>query len=237
MAKFYGKSSSYLKFNDYKYHFYSVCVVLLVLPLIWLVSKFTTPLGTAVAALVFILFLVTLANPLVNLFNSESAKYSHGLLGEAEIKQELHSLSDDYSVFQGIVLTKGKGDIDFIVVGPTGIFILEVKSFGGNIEFNGSNLTLNGRLLRGSSLLRQVHGEVWALKNYLQQETGRNSYIHPILVFASPHATMNFGYNPVSNVYIVQREFLLGLFNFFPQFSFPVPREKIERALLKAVSN
>jgi hypothetical protein len=235
MAKFYGKSSGYLKFNDYKYHFYAFAVIVLVLPIIWLVSKFATPLGTAVAALVLILFLVTLASPLINLFNSESTKYSHGLEGESEVKKELENLSNEYSIFQGIVLKPHKGDIDFIVVGPPGIFILEVKSFGGNIEFNGQDLTLNGRPFRGASLLRQVHGEVWALKNYLQEKTGYNIYIHPALVFASPFASMNFNYEPVSNVYIVQRESLHGLFNHFPAFNFPIPRNLIEAALLKAL--
>jgi hypothetical protein len=237
MAKFYGKSSRYLKQSGFKYHLYAFLVIILVLPLFWLISKFATPGVTAAAALIFILFLLILAKPLINLFNGESSKFSHGLEGEEEVRQVLESLDNQYTVFHGAILGKDKGDIDFIVVGPPGIFILEVKSLGGKIGFNGQELTLNGQKFRGNNIIRQVHGEVWALKNYFIQELGKNIYIHPTLVFSHPFAEAEFGYLPVNNVYIVQKEHLLTLFTKFPNFTFPLPRQMVEAALLKIVSN
>lgn len=129
-----------------------------------------------------------------------------------------------------------KGNLDFVVVGPPGVFLVEVKSHGGKIDFDGYGLTLNGRSFTDKDFLRQVHGQMWALRKYLEASLGAAPYIHSVMVFSSRYASLHFGYKPVNNVYIVQKDFLLGLFDQFPKYNFAVARERIEDIFLKATN-
>ncbi len=54
-----------------------------------------------------------------------------GLKGEKRVIRNLvENLSDQYSIFNNVLLKGGKrgGDIDHIVVGPTGVFVIETKN-------------------------------------------------------------------------------------------------------------
>jgi hypothetical protein len=55
-----------------------------------------------------------------------SDKFSAGIKAEQKVKKELGKLNDDFTVFHNYPLPR-RGDIDFVVVGPTGVFGLEVK--------------------------------------------------------------------------------------------------------------
>lgn len=57
-----------------------------------------------------------------------------GEIGEREVNKKLESLSG-YTVLKDILLKTDKGttQIDHILVGPKGIFVIETKNFGGSI--------------------------------------------------------------------------------------------------------
>lgn len=61
--------------------------------------------------------------------------YQKGIEGEKQVTQVLSStLSDDYFLINDVQLVAGKrGNIDHIVLGPTGIFVLETKNHRGKI--------------------------------------------------------------------------------------------------------
>ena len=61
--------------------------------------------------------------------------YQRGFEGEKEVTQLLSStLSDDYFLINDVQLVAGKrSNIDHIVLGPTGIFVLETKNHSGKI--------------------------------------------------------------------------------------------------------
>ena len=231
MAKFYGKSSRYLIKGDLKNYGYALGLVLLVLIIFSLIFKYFI-LAVPLAGLFLIFVLVQLADPFIMHFRRKSDRFYQGFSGEGDIKDELKNLSDDFSVYQDVQLGDNKGNLDFVVVGPPGVFILEVKSHKGEVGFNGQNVTVNGREY---GFLRQVHGQTWALKNYLKQTAGAEVYIYPALVFSSRYAGMRFGFTPMGNVYIIQKGFLPELFSRFKRADYP--RLEIERALLKTVKN
>ncbi len=153
------------------------------------------------------------------MLGKQGLKFYRGSEGEKDIRKLLMQLPEEFTIFEDVQIGEGKGNIDFIVVAPSGIFCLEVKSHGGFIGFDGTNLTLNNKIFKeNKDFLRQAHGEMWAVKEYVEKQTGKNLHIYPVLVFSSEHATMNFGFEPVRNVYIVQKNYLVELIMHFPLF-------------------
>ncbi len=237
MAKFHG-GGHYLFKKDLKYYLLACGLVVLPLILFWIFFKFfslNVSKGVIIAVLLLLVALTQLADPFIKLFRRKSNQYFRGGSGERDIKRELQKLPDDYTIFQDVYIGKDKGNLDFVVVGPQGVFLVEVKSHGGAIAYDGYNLTRNGKNFIDKNFFRQVHGQTWALKNYLKGQTGREIYIHSVLVFSNKYATLNFGYQPVNNIYIIQKDFLLGLFRQFPAYRYPAGQSVVEQALAKAV--
>lgn len=231
MAKFYGKNK-YLAHREFKYFAWGLLVILAPAALAFLFAGYGMPRLTLTAALITLLVIIVLVKPLSALLAQKGMQFYRGGAGEKAIRKILEKLPDNFSVFENVQIGRGRGNIDFVVVCPQGVFLLEVKSHGGEIYFNGSILTLNGKNFRSKNFLRQVHGEVWALKQYLQK-LGPAPYIHSALVFSSQYAGAHFGYRTVDNVYVIQKDFLLGLFGQFPAYRYPTSRESTEAALLE----
>jgi Nuclease-related domain len=231
MAKFYGKNSGYLIKGELKNYGIAVGLVFLVLIIFSIILKLSV-LAAPLFGIFCIYLLVQIMEPVIAGFRNKSDKFYRGFNGELDIKKELGNLSDDFSIYQDAQLGDNKGNLDFVVLGPPGVFILEVKSHKGEVGYNGHNITINGREY---GFLRQVHGQTWALKNYLKQQTGEDIFIHPVLVFSSPYAKLNFGYNPINNVYVIGRGFLLNLFGRFSASQSPGNFIKIDQSLIKTV--
>jgi hypothetical protein len=63
------------------------------------------------------------------------ARLAAGLRGEDRVARELRRLPDDYVVLTDLVLSTPAGtrEIDHLVLGPSGIYVVEVKRWGGVI--------------------------------------------------------------------------------------------------------
>src|SRR5205085_377423 len=58
-----------------------------------------------------------------------AAQLMMGLSGERQVGRALASdLPQDYVLINGLKLPRGAGDIDHLVVGPSGLFVLETKT-------------------------------------------------------------------------------------------------------------
>ena len=74
-----------------------------------------------------------------------TAAYFKGALGEEEVARALHRLPSGYTVFHGLLPRGAKTDLDHVVVGPTGIFVVETKNWAGAITVNGQEVLYNGQ--------------------------------------------------------------------------------------------
>lgn len=235
MAKFYGDSDRHLRYKDLEYWVWAGVLALLPFVALFILLRYFTSSFSAVGVavvLVLTIVVIKIFDPLVYRLKRTSSKYYRGWSGERDISRLLQDLPDSYSVFRDVRIGDHKGNLDFVVVGPGGIFILEVKAHGGDIGYNGYALTVNGHTFADKNFFNQIHGQTWALKNYLEAHGAGGAYIHSALVFSNPHAQAHFGYNLVNRVYIIQKDFLLGLFSQSPPYHYTaVPREKIEAAL------
>jgi hypothetical protein len=145
---------------------------------------------------------------------NESDKYHRGRKGEGAIWYELQKLNNQFHVYQDAVIKGNQWNIDFIVLGPTGLFVVEVKSHTGNVTYANNTLLLNGKPFE-KDFLSQIKQQETGLSEFLKSQLGKDIKIQPVIVFSHKWATMHFGMNPVdhSGVYVVQKRLLNKLIN------------------------
>ena len=128
--------------------------------------------------------------------------YTAGFEGEQILKNALgRMLSNEYSAFFNIIID-GVGEIDCLVIGPSGLYIFEVKHHTGEIVYdeNGWWRTKGrGRFARSEQLKSpsgQVLGTLNRLKKFLIRH-GANVWIEPIVVFTNPAASLTLAKKPI----------------------------------------
>ncbi len=90
------------------------------------------------------------------------------------------SLPDGYNGLDDIVFNGF--NIDHVVVGPGGIFLIETKSFPGKVESRGDMLLLNGKP-PAKDHTKQTWGQTYSLKEFLWTQTSQEWKVKPILCF------------------------------------------------------
>lgn len=70
------------------------------------------------------------------MFFSRYSSYKSGLTGENKALIDLEQLPNDYHLFNNLLITDGdrKRELDLVIVGPTGLFVVEVKNHNGKIK-------------------------------------------------------------------------------------------------------
>lgn len=162
-------------------------------------------------------------------------KFLRGRKGEAVIWYELRKLPNTYSVFQDVKINDHSGNIDFVVVGPTGIFAIEVKSHKGVIGFNGDKLIKNGYPFEeDKDFIKQSSFEAMSLYEYL----GQKNFVTPILAFSSSFARVRFGFKPIKHgVHVIQKRWLLRMIESQDQISYGANTKIIEEAILRKTTH
>jgi hypothetical protein len=125
--------------------------------------------------------------------------YNAGWVGERQVAKLLSSkLSDDYFLINDLYLHNGGGDIDHVVLGPSGVFVLETKNWSGDITCNGDMWQRTGkRSFKGSPSL-QVKRNAAKIKYIIDSSQAFRSldvWVEGIVVFTNNHATLNLN-NP-----------------------------------------
>lgn len=125
-----------------------------------------------------------------------------GALGEDYTLRALSSLPDNYTIFNQIDVPDersrtGSRELDFIVCGPNGVFIIESKNHNGNItgceaddKWTVHKVGRGGTPYSSSvrNPVRQVKGQVFVLNKYLQSQR-LNPWITGIVSFSSNNDT------------------------------------------------
>jgi hypothetical protein len=216
MAKIYGQASKYIrkiKIRNFLCAIFCLAVLIIIVNLI-ISSKYN---HTTLLGVIFLLIIIKLANSFGNQRINSFFKAKKGSDGEKDIANILKKMPDDFSVYWGLKFP-GHGDIDFTVVGPTGVFTIEVKSHSGQVGFTGQELMLNRRIFKEGNILHQAFGEAMIIHDYLLQETGKDIFVTPIIVFSSDKSFVHFGQNKINNVYVIKKDWLLEIINKQPKF-------------------
>lgn len=132
------------------------------------------------------------------IFGREARVLAAGIEGERVTAEIISSLPKGYYGFQNVNVTyDGKtSELDMVVVGPTGIFVIETKNLNGTIvgNYEAAKWTQE-KIGRGGtpydnvfySPVKQVGTHVYRLAKYLKQN-GIRKHIYAMVYFSNPEA-------------------------------------------------
>lgn len=137
-----------------------------------------------------------------------------GKNGEIAVQDELSQKlpRGEYSVLNNFTYGT-KGDTDLVVIGPNGVWTIEVKNLkAGDIQYYNDHLCLNGHPINAQrDPLKQAYAEAKGLERYLGQATGTAIPVHAVLVFANRKTTLHFGKKLIRGVHVVGLTWLTRL--------------------------
>lgn len=175
--------------------------------------------------------LLVLLYVLYRYFKKKEGNYDSGLKGEGSIFFTLKKLTNDYIVFQDVRINKA-GNIDFVVLAPTGIFALEVKADPGQIECINQRIYINGKEHR-KNILSQTKSGAAQVKDVLNGA----GYVNPLLVFASSKAVIGSSALQCDNVRLVNKDELVSHITSMPRIYSHEQLANFEKVLLRFVKN
>ena len=108
-------------------------------------------------------------------------RYFTGARGEERVASILSSLSNDCHVFNDFMV--GRRQIDHVVVGPAGVFVVETKFWRGRVTIEDGQILVDGKR-PSRSPLEQVLKETEIVKDALAA-LGWSGDVTPLLVYAS----------------------------------------------------
>jgi hypothetical protein len=139
-----------------------------------------------------------------------SNNFVSGLVGENDIEDELKSIGPGFFIFNK-GLDTGRGNIDKIVIGPTGVWTLEVKSHNANVTFDGNVLLNWGKPFIEGDFLKQAYGEAKTLQDLIKSKLNIDIKVQSALIFSNKFAKVRFGLNKQMGVYVIQIKWLKKL--------------------------
>lgn len=161
----------------------AAAVVGLVLVLLAYVYLGLSLIFSAFTVLVLVGFgsLVVSLMPTMRTAKNHTRRYASGIVGEDKVWRSFFSLPKGYTAYANVMLPNNFGDVDFVVVGPGGIYSVEVKNYEGQVE------VVDGELWRGKQSLRfivnQAMKEARSLSGFMTHTIGHRVYVHSLIVF------------------------------------------------------
>jgi len=117
----------------------------------------------------------------------EQSNTRKGIQGEERVAQELSYLNDEFLLLNDLMLPGSKGNLDHVVVGPTGVFIVETKNYSGMYACYGDRWFFQ-RIRQKydiSSVSVQARNNARVLADLLH-ESGFTVDVSPVMVFTHP---------------------------------------------------
>lgn len=149
----------------------SLLVAFLVKPSQWLFYALTTPFLGA-------FFIYRFRRKDFEAIRKAISAWRTGALGEEHVGAILVSLPEGYRVLHDV--DTGKGNLDHVVIGPTGVFAIETKAVAGRLW-----LAKGGRLMnKGFDVekwISQVQAEAFEVKECLRR-IGLNVWVEALVV-------------------------------------------------------
>jgi hypothetical protein len=126
--------------------------------------------------------------PVLDRLITHEGRATRGAEGEEEVGAVLDRLGTSCVVLHD--LDTGRGNIDHLVFRQDGaVFLIETKSHRGTVSEEGGELRLNGGHFE-KDLLKQTHGNVFWLRNFLEPRLSLQPWITAAMVFPSAFVTV-----------------------------------------------
>jgi hypothetical protein len=179
----------------------------------------------AVGALLLIIGMVALIGLWLygQLGGERRAHLEAGHAGEEAVRCTLAGLDDRYYLLNGVTVLGERMEIDHLLAGPRGLFVLETKAHGGTIVYGdgrwwrlqaGARGVLQRRQIGNPSAQAQRNARL--LRRYLAAHLGARAKavpLVPIVVFTHPHAMLDADEAPIPVVHLRQLPALLQIYS------------------------
>jgi hypothetical protein len=116
-----------------------------------------------------------------------------GAAGEREIIPLLMDLPDTYAVISDLDFADSYGNIDHLVIGPTGLFAIDVKKWRGNVTPDGNGELLHNGKPTDKPQVRYFTRRVMELKDRLKALARLDPYVQALFVFPHTHIQAPWG--------------------------------------------
>ena len=160
---------------------------------------------------------------------NKTSTWDIGAEGEESVIRVLQNLDSSFKVVNDVVIPGDRQNIDHIVVGSAGIFVIETKNYNGNIRCYKDDWTRKKVGRRGTvysayvgNPSKQAKRNAIILRNWLQSENIDVGYIVAVVVFTNEDVKLNL-IRPT--VRVVRINNLLGVFK--GESNYKMSNEKI----------
>lgn len=136
-------------------------------------------------------------------------RFIKGLEGEDKVYRVLKKLPNNFS-FISDYSKNHRANIDFVVIGTTGIWTIEVKNWLGNISYKNDSILKNGYPVQNNPL-KQAYAEAKQIENLILNSLNLSIPVKPILVFSDQRTTVRFGLNKLEGIYVVGINWLINI--------------------------
>lgn len=134
-----------------------------------------------------------------------------GAAAEVKVAEALGGLPEGFVSFHDLAFPGF--NIDHVLVGPAGIFVIETKSHRGKVTAEGDRLILNGSTPE-KNFINQAWSQTYQLREHLKKSTGKEYQVKPILCFTSAFVQIR---QSVKGVAVINAKFLNELLKRQPQ--------------------
>lgn len=121
----------------------------------------------------------------------ERKEFLRGACGEMSVGYRLSDFPEDFYIIND--LNTDAGNLDHVVIGPTGVFALDTKSWRGVVTADGKGeLLLNGRFEKAH--VKQLVGRVMGIRDRVKAlAPAMDPFIQAVFVFTSARVDANWG--------------------------------------------
>jgi hypothetical protein len=112
-------------------------------------------------------------------------------VGEHLVAEVLRGLPNDFIVVNDV--TKRLANIDHIVIGPTGVYVIDTKNWKGTVAANGSGeLLVNGKATQKPSVKTTLRATM-DFQSKLKALAEKDYFVRGLMVFPLAYVEANFG--------------------------------------------
>ena len=207
MAKFIGIPGEFLEERSIKGRLNGIIALFGVTCISMFVLGYLTALRSPWIILVAVVVVVVAGKAIDRLSEKQLRRIKAdeaGASGERDIIPALKHLPDTYTVVCDLAFADSYGNIDHLVIGPTGVFAVDVKNWVGTVSSDGK-----GELLHNGNAIYKPHvryftRRVMDLKERLKALTKLDPYIQCLFVF--PHTRIDANWGTTGAVHCIHAE-------------------------------
>jgi Nuclease-related domain len=136
----------------------------------------------------------------------ERISWRKGAVGEALVAATLTELPDSFVVVNDV--SKRFGNIDHVVIGPTGVYVIDAKNWNGSVKADGQGeLMLNEKAL-SKPPIKSLLWSVMDFQSKLKALTDVDYFVRGLMVF--PNAYVEANYESTRQIHCLRSERLVG---------------------------